>query len=167
MGTWKVVYIASRQEKKVSRTLTQLGIVHYLPLVKKLQQWSDRKKWVEIPLFNGYLFVRPLEKELEKVLQVQGIVSYLKFSKKMSLVSDKEIDIIRQIEKSGYHTEQNFEEADFQLGQKVEINSGPLKGQKGILLQKKGHKIFVILFESFKQSIKINLPISIINKVVE
>ncbi|MCF8201137.1 MAG: antitermination protein NusG, partial [Bacteroidia bacterium] len=46
---WKVIYCASRQEKKVSAYLTQRNIEHYLPLVNKLRVWSDRKKWVEMP----------------------------------------------------------------------------------------------------------------------
>ena len=56
---WKVIYTASRQEKKVAVLLERFGIAYYLPLVKKLRLWSDRKKWVEMPLFNGYVFVKP------------------------------------------------------------------------------------------------------------
>ncbi|MEC8738599.1 MAG: UpxY family transcription antiterminator [Bacteroidota bacterium] len=164
MSKWFVVYIASRQEKKVARTLTQMGVEFYLPLVKKLRQWSDRKKWVEFPMFNGYLFVRPMENQQEKILQVQGIVSYLTFHRKRAQVTEKEIDTIRQIEQSGYVAEHFLEEKDFKLGEKVTITGGPLKGQQGILLQKKEHHIFVVLFESFQQCLRVNLPMSVLNK---
>ena len=33
------------------------GIESYLPLKKVLKQWSDRKKWVEEPLFRSYIFI--------------------------------------------------------------------------------------------------------------
>jgi hypothetical protein len=53
--SWKVLYVSSRQEKKLSVRLQQLGIKNYLPIVKKLRIWSDRKKWVDFPMFNGYI----------------------------------------------------------------------------------------------------------------
>ena len=58
---WKVVYVASRQEKKVSDYLKKQCIEHYLPLYRSLRFWKDRKKWVEMPLFNGYIFVKPTD----------------------------------------------------------------------------------------------------------
>ena len=54
---WNAIYVASRQEKKVFDVLQKKGIQSYLPLVKTLRQWSDRKKMVEFPLLPGYVFV--------------------------------------------------------------------------------------------------------------
>ena len=54
-NNWNVVYTASRQEKKVAQRLLENGIENYLPVIKVLNQWSDRKKLVEKPLFNGYV----------------------------------------------------------------------------------------------------------------
>lgn len=39
---WKVVYVASRQEKKVSDYLEKQSIEHYLPLNRSLRFWKDR-----------------------------------------------------------------------------------------------------------------------------
>jgi transcriptional antiterminator RfaH len=55
---WFVFYTKSRQEKKVNDLLLRHGFEPYLPLQKVLRQWSDRKKKVEVPLFNSYIFVR-------------------------------------------------------------------------------------------------------------
>ena len=67
---WKVIYVASRQEKKVFDRLKKEGIAVFLPLTKKLRQWSDRKKWVEFPLFNGYLFVKPTSIQRDEILEI-------------------------------------------------------------------------------------------------
>ncbi|HBN03105.1 MAG TPA: antitermination protein NusG, partial [Bacteroidetes bacterium] len=99
---WKVVYIASRQEKKVAVRLAQEGIEYFLPLYQKLSQWSDRKKWVELPLFNGYLFVKPTTLQRDKVLSLQGVVAFVRYNKEDAIVKQTEIEIIKQVLESGY-----------------------------------------------------------------
>ena len=56
--TWYALYTKSRNEKKAHSALVSSGIDSFLPLIKNLKQWSDRKKWVEEPLFRSYLFVQ-------------------------------------------------------------------------------------------------------------
>ncbi len=55
---WYAVRTRSRHEKLVARQLQNQGIQSFLPVVTKINQWSDRKKQVEEPLFGGYAFVR-------------------------------------------------------------------------------------------------------------
>jgi len=94
---WKVVYVASRQEKKVAMRLEKEGIKYFLPLYRKLSQWSDRKKWVEFPLFNGYLFVQPDAWQRDKLLELPGIIAYLRYNKEDAVVRDEEITTIQKI----------------------------------------------------------------------
>ena len=54
---WYVLYTKPRQEKKVADGLIAIGIAAYCPLVTTIKQWSDRKKKVEVPLINSYVFV--------------------------------------------------------------------------------------------------------------
>ena len=54
---WYAIYTKSRWEKKCAKTMQADGYTIYLPLIKTLKQWSDRKKMVEIPLIPGYIFV--------------------------------------------------------------------------------------------------------------
>ncbi|MBC8342565.1 MAG: UpxY family transcription antiterminator, partial [Bacteroidetes bacterium] len=55
---WYAAYTKSRNEKKVSERLSEQAVEHYLPLHKILKQWSDRKKWVEEPVFKSYIFIK-------------------------------------------------------------------------------------------------------------
>ena len=55
---WYVLYTKSRNEKLVAERLKEIGIETYCPVLKKVKQWSDRKKVVEEPLFKSYVFVR-------------------------------------------------------------------------------------------------------------
>ena len=64
---WYVVYTKSKQEKKVAEGLKKLGIEAYCPLVTVMKQWSDRKKKVEVPLINSYVFVNIDERQRDDV----------------------------------------------------------------------------------------------------
>ena len=54
---WYALYVKSRHEFVVSDELHRKGVETFLPSVTKFNQWKDRKKQVETPLFPGYLFV--------------------------------------------------------------------------------------------------------------
>ena len=54
---WIAVYTKPRHEKTVSNDLYKKGYEVYLPLLREKRKWSDRKKWIEFPLFKSYLFV--------------------------------------------------------------------------------------------------------------
>ncbi|NNJ55735.1 MAG: UpxY family transcription antiterminator [Bacteroidia bacterium] len=163
-NTWKVVYIASRQEKKVAQKLALLNIECFLPLYKKLSQWSDRKKWVEVPLFNGYLFVRPIDSQREKVLEQSGVVAYVRYNGEDAKVQDDEIEVIKTVLISGYSLETINTPDDFELGESVMVNEGPLKGQKVDIIRRNNEEEFLVSFDTLGQSIKISLPYHIFRK---
>lgn len=162
---WKVVYIASRQEKKVALRLQQLGVTHFLPLYNKLSQWSDRKKWVEVPLFNGYMFVKPTALQRDTVLQVPGAVAFVRYNSGDAVVQDKEIDIIKTVLASGYSLETINTPADFVVGEQVEVLEGPLKGKKVDILRQNDKEHFLVSFDTLGQSIKIALPYQTFKKI--
>ncbi|MEJ6749836.1 MAG: UpxY family transcription antiterminator [Bacteroidia bacterium] len=155
---WKVVYVASRQEKKASLRMEQLGIVHFLPLYNKLSQWSDRKKWVEVPLFNGYMFVRPTALQRDSILQIPGVVAFVRYNGDDAIVQEKEITTIKTVLASGYSLETINTPQDFIVGEQVEVVEGPLKGRKVDILRQNDKEHFLVSFGTMGQSIKISLP---------
>ena len=161
---WKVVYIASRQEKKVALQLERDGIEFYLPLQKRLQQWSDRKKWVEFPLFNGYLFVQPDSFQRDKVLELNGVVAYVRYNGADAIVRNEEIEIIQRLLKSGYALESEHSPEDFEKGETVMVIDGPLKGQKVDIIRRNNQKLFLVSFDTLGQSIKVELPFLVLKK---
>ncbi len=76
---WYAVRTRSRHEKLVARQLEKQGIQAFLPVVTKINQWSDRRKQVEEPLFSGYAFVRLDHSSVDRVrvLQTQGVVNFV------------------------------------------------------------------------------------------
>lgn len=161
---WHVVYTASRQEKKVAQKLTEHNFENYLPIVKVLSQWSDRKKLVEKPLFNGYVFVRETA-QYEQVLKITGVVAFLKYNGKHAIVRQHEIDTIASLIRYGYDIS-SFNHSDHMtVGQKVMITDGSLKGQVGELYNKSDGDYFVIHFENFGNSLHVKIPSQLLKPI--
>ena len=153
---WYAIYTKSRAEKKTYIQLQQRGIEVYLPLQKKLKQWSDRKKWVEEPLFNSYMFVRVSEREYYDVLQTPGVVRYITFSGKAAAIREDQILFLKKILSS--EEELEISEHHFSVGQKVKVVAGLLHGMTGELVDVKNSKRFIIRFEELNKSIILNIP---------
>jgi transcription antitermination factor NusG len=139
---WYAVYTKSRFEKKVYTLLTEQSIEAYLPMQKKLHQWSDRKKWIESPLITSYVFVHITEKEYYHVLNVPGVVCYVTFSGKAASIQDYEINTLKRLLSS--NTEIELSKDKLQPGELIEISAGSLMGIQGELVEYKGEKKIVI-----------------------
>src|SRR3954464_1469647 len=55
---WYAIQTRSRFEKSVAEQLSVKEVEHYLPAFGEMHQWKDRKKFVTMPVFPGYVFVR-------------------------------------------------------------------------------------------------------------
>lgn len=155
-SNWFVLYTAPRAEKKVAQRLDENGLETYLPMIEELRQWSDRKKKVQRPLFNGYLFVRTERSRLWEALQVQGAVKFVNFSGDHAVVRDAEIAAIRRIVETGVAVE--VDTSDIAPGEQVKIIGGPLQGFEGECIQKGNQDFFIIRVPSIHQTVMVNIP---------
>lgn len=155
---WHAVYVSSRTEKKISENLNNKGIEAYVPIVKTMRQWSDRKKMVELPLLNGYVFVKINSLENDKVLQTKGIVNFVRSEGKIAVIRDIEIDRLKQLVELGYHLEANGISKHYKEGDKVRISSGVLKGIEGYVVGENENNQIDVLLESIGQCIRVKLP---------
>ncbi|WP_372339296.1 UpxY family transcription antiterminator [Flavobacterium sp. '19STA2R22 D10 B1'] len=77
-------------------SLKDISLETFLPQVKTIKQWSDRKKTVLKPLFPSYVFVNVKSSiEFYKALSVHGACVYIRFGKEYARIPDDEIDKIR------------------------------------------------------------------------
>lgn len=160
--SWYAVYVRSRNEKKVYNLLNEKGIDSYLPLLKTLRQWSDRKKMVEVPLFSSYVFVNISIKQFNLILSVKGIVNFIKFNGKPATIPDEQIESLKLLLCSGEKFEISPDE--IKIGENVEIIKGPLKGFKGILTEYKGKKHAMLRIDAITQSLIVEIMPSFLKK---
>jgi transcription antitermination factor NusG len=154
---WYAVRVKSRSEKKVHSDLIEQKIEAYLPLQRKLRQWSDRKKWVEMPLISGYVFIYISRKEYETVLKTTNVVCYVYFERKAAIIRDEDINLLKRM--LGQN-EVELEVTDEQLkpGQLVEVISGPLCGFIGELIDFKGRNKVALRISPLGYTVLVEAP---------
>lgn len=162
---WYAIYTKPRSEKRVAELLTQQGIENYLPLMKVLRQWSDRKKMVEVPLFSSYVFVRINDREYYRTLKVQGIVRFVTFEKKRVVVPEYQIEAIRKYVETGEEIIVNKE--DYTVGKLVRVTHGGMKGLHGRLVQVLGKQRVRVEIESIQQTLFIMIPMGYLEIIGE
>lgn len=153
---WYAVYVKSRAEKKVALELEARGFDFYLPLLKRLKQWSDRRKWVEEPLFRSYIFVHITDADYYNVLNTDGVVRYITFGGKAVPIPEQQIEAIK------YYIEgndpENIDETQWIEGKKVEVLTGSMAGLRGELIEVKGKSKVKIEIEAINGTLLIEIP---------
>ncbi|MGQ1911620.1 UpxY family transcription antiterminator [Marinifilum sp. RC60d5] len=144
---WYAIYTKSRSERKLYQDLLDAGIEAYLPLKKELKTWSDRKKWVESPLFTSYVFVRVSAKEYHQALLSNYAVCYVSIRGKAVPIPEKQIEALRIFLKDE-NRKLEFSSADLKAGDRVEVICGSLKGATGEITQIRGRHRLVLRFDS-------------------
>lgn len=160
---WYPVCTQSRAEKKAHQHLCRNKITSYLPLDRKLKQWSDRKKWVEEPLIRSYLFVHISPDQMKDVLMTPGIARFIYFSGKISTIPDQQIEHLRLLT-SGPYTLEVTEEA-LQPGEKITIKAGILQGITGEVIEYKSQKRLLLRLNDLNNSIIVHVPAALIERI--
>ena len=135
---WYALYTRSRAEKKVYEQWKAIGIHAYLPLKREKRQWSDRKKWVEIPVINSYIFVYITPAQFRQVFEANGVVAYVSYKGQAVPIPEREIEAMRRTIESNLSFA--MESETLKKGEKVTITSGPLKNIQGEVEEIKGQK---------------------------
>ena len=151
---WYVVYTKPKWEKKVAEQLTKSGIECYCPLIIQERQWSDRKKKVEVPLFNSYVFVRLAENDRNAVFQSSGVVRYLFWLGKPAIVRDEEINVIKKWLNTSDAIDLMVD--TYKIGDAIQVESGPFTAQKAVVQEiNKTH--YVLYLESLGCVLKMKI----------
>ena len=90
---------------------------------------------MQLPLFPGYVFVRIAVRDRLQVLQAPGAVRLVSFDGLPAVLPDEQIDALKRASEEGLVAQPH---PYLTVGRHVRIKGGPLQGQKGILVRKKG-----------------------------
>jgi transcriptional antiterminator NusG len=154
---WYALYVKSRHEFFIYSELVKKGMDVFLPSIKKLRQWQDRKKLVEFPIFPGYLFVKlqPISGEFLKVLKTKGVVTIVSSNPgNPSPISTQEIHSLRLLIENGKDIDIY---PQLKEGERVRIKRGLLRGAEGILVEKAEQYIFVVNIKLLGKSVGVKV----------
>ncbi len=161
---WYAIFTKPRAEKKVHQRMIDSDIEAFLPLVKTVRQWSDRKKTIQIPLISSYVFVHMLEKDLNQTLPIQGTVNVLKHLGKPAKVRDIEIENLKILSDSN----ESFEidnSIKVLKGEVVEVLKGPFMGLIATCEKTSGNHRVIVKIDSLGSCIIVNVPLSYLRKI--
>jgi transcriptional antiterminator NusG len=153
---WYALQTRARHEKVVAQRLQEGGLTTFLPLVTEIHSWSDRKKSVELPLFNCYVFVRlaPTSEERLRVLRIDSVLSFVGIRGQGTPIPDPQIDAVRTLieERLPWSTHPFLK-----IGQRVRIRSGALNGMEGILVARNGDRTLVLSVDAIQRSLAVRI----------
>jgi transcription antitermination factor NusG len=137
--------------------LANQGLEPLLPTVKRLSQWKDRKKEIEVPLFSGYCFVRFGVNQKLPVLKTIGVVDIVGGGQRPEPIPDEEIAALQTLMTSvlPYDPHPYLSE-----GMTVEVVRGPLQGVRGILLRKERRHRLVLGVRLIQQAAAVEINVS-------
>jgi transcription termination/antitermination protein NusG len=154
---WYAIRTRSRHEKQVRDRFVALGIEQLLPTVKRLNQWKDRKKEVESPLFPGYCFGRFSWQDRLSVLTIAGVVEIIGSGGRPEAIPEHEIEAIKVLVTSTLRYDAH---PYLREGMAVEVIRGPLEGVRGILVRKDKRHRLVISVHLIQQAAAVEIDAS-------
>jgi len=159
---WFALQVRTRQEMGVSQQLGGQGYERFLPLYKLRKRWSDRIKEVDAPLFPGYLFCRFNPQDRLPILKTPGVIQIVGFNNGPTAVDEAEIRSIQTLVTAGVpHQPWPFLAA----GDRVRIESGPLLGLEGILIDVKRSHRLVLSVTLLQRSVAVEIDSALITAI--
>jgi transcription antitermination factor NusG len=162
---WFAVYTRSKAEKKVAERLSLAGFETFLPLQTVVKQWSDRKKKVQVPFINSYVFVQATQKDLVAVYPVTGVVAILKHLGKYAIVQKKEIENLRILSANSSAIRTRETNKRPAKGSEMTVLEGPFKGLFGTCVGSAGKHKIIIALETLGNFIEVTMGLSSVEEV--
>jgi transcription antitermination factor NusG len=156
---WFALQVRSQRENHVADQLSAKGYEFFLPLYSSRKRWSDRVKKVEVPLFPGYLFCRFDPYDRLPILKIPWLLQIVGFNHTPAPVDDEEISSVRRLITSSAVAEPWPFMA---IGERVRIESGPLRGVVGVLTQLKGNHKLVVSITLLQRSVAVEIDSALV-----
>lgn len=159
---WFALQVRAKHEFTVANLLHARGYAPFVPFYKSRAQWSDRIKVLDAALFPGYLFCRLDIQNRLPVLTTPGIIQIVGYRRVPAPVEESEIDAIQTMVTSGLPAQPwPF----LQVGDKVQIERGPLRGLEGILLAMRGALRLVLSVTLLQRSVAVEIDPAFVNRL--
>ncbi|MBV9500455.1 MAG: hypothetical protein JO138_13875 [Acidobacteriaceae bacterium] len=145
---WFAVYVKPRHEKNVAAAFKYKGYEAFLPTYTK----CHRYKKFQLPLFPGYVFCRAELSNTLPLMTTPGVCSIVGSGRQP--ISDEEVGAVRRVAASGLTP---CPWSYVPLGQEFCIESGPLRGVRGVLVDASDHRWLVVSVHLLQRSMAAKL----------
>ena len=154
--SWYAVHTMARHEKRVAAQFEEKRVCTFLPLLRQIHRWSDRRSVVETPMFSCYAFVRMVQtvEERLKVLRTPGVLGFVGNERQGTSIPEEQIESLR---KAISEKVPCLPHPFISAGKRVRIRGGSLDGVEGILMLQGRDQRLVISVELLQRSVSIRV----------
>jgi len=159
--SWYALHTKPRREKVLLRKLRTAGKSFYGALVPHESRTPRGRLIVSHqPLFPGYIFLRGGETDRFDAVCTNLVANVLEVADSHNLRSD-----LHQIQRAVESGRKVTRLEGIEQGQSVRIVSGPLSGQSGIFLHKKGRSRIILSLPFIQQHAAVEVEDSVVEPV--
>jgi transcription termination/antitermination protein NusG len=152
--SWFAVRVKSNREQITARALRSQGYEEFVPVFRRSRRSFGRTKTVEFPLFPGYVFSRFDKEKRLPILMLPGVIHVVGIGKEPVPIDNVEIASIRVIAESPFLSEPC---PFLNVGERVEVVSGPLTGAQGVILGVKNKYRLIASMTLLQRSIAVEI----------
>lgn len=159
---WYAACTRSRHERRVVERLARDSVEAFTPIYETVRRWKNGWHRVQVPLFSGYAFVRIALRDRLHILRVPGVVRLIGFHGMPVPLPDGEIERLRRLLTSGTRVEPH---PFLTVGRRVRVTAGPLAGNEGILVRRRGTLRVILSIDLIQRSILVEVEANSIEPV--
>ena len=141
---WYIIYTKAKWEKKVAAIFTRKRIGNFIPMNSKQVMRGRKRKIVQKPLFESYLFANIHENEIRKIKMIDGVLNFVYWKQSPTIVHQEEIEVIRKF--TSDYQDITLEKTRVNVNDVVKVIEGPMYSMDGNILTVKN------------TTLKVNLP---------
>ena len=148
---WFALYVKPRHEKKIALVLQGKGYETFLPTYIHGVKYS---KVFDLPLFPGYVFCRVDLSSRLPVMATQGVFSIVGNGLQPEPLCEQEIEGIKRM------LDAEFAPIPWSYilpGQEVTLDSGPLRGIQGVVVDTSNEKWLVVSVNLLRRSVAVKI----------
>jgi len=148
---WFALYVKPRHEKNVALMLQGKGNETFLPMYSHRVKYN---KTFELPLFPSYVFCRIELSNRLPVMTTPGVFSIVGNGPEPQPICDQEVEGVKRLLESGLIPVAWPYVAP---GQEVCLESGPLRGVQGIVIEASNEKWLVVSVNLLRRSVAVKV----------
>lgn len=159
---WFALQVRTRHELGVAAHLDGIGFEWFLPLYKCRKRWSDRIKESDVPLFPGYIFCRLNVQDRLPILKTPGVMQIVGYNRQPVPVDEVEIAALQRLVSSEFP---NHPWPYLEVGEQVRIESGPLRGLEGRVVEFRGNHRLILSVTLLQRSVAVEMDSALVESL--
>jgi transcription antitermination factor NusG len=160
---WFVATVKPQHEATVAQGFNLREMEQFSPTYEiHRQNRQASRRTLRPPLFPGYVFCRFARLERAAVLKTPGVTSIVSFGGNPVAIPEREIERVRTMVASGLAVQPR---TYLEQGSTVLIESGPLRGVEGIVVEARGDYSIVVSITLLQRSVSVRIEREMVSPV--